>query len=134
MKKLMERVNRRDGFTLAELLIVVAIIGVLVAISIPVFNGQLEKAREATDEANIRAAYAEATAAALTETDTGNATYSDGCATVVLNKIVQKDNTWKSGAPTIGGVTVPNCKTGQTVTIKVYTNGTTPTSITVSGS
>lgn len=37
------------GFTLAELLITVAIIGVLVAISIPVFASQTEKSREATD-------------------------------------------------------------------------------------
>lgn len=49
----------KKGFTLAELLIVVAIIGVLVAISIPIFSGQLEKAREATDAANIRSQYAE---------------------------------------------------------------------------
>ncbi|MCH4013855.1 MAG: prepilin-type N-terminal cleavage/methylation domain-containing protein [Solobacterium sp.] len=50
------------GFTLAELLIVVAIIGVLVAISIPIFSKQLEKARDATSVANIRSAYAEAMA------------------------------------------------------------------------
>ena len=40
--------------------------GVLVAISIPIFTGQLEKAREATDLANIRSAYAECTTAVLT--------------------------------------------------------------------
>lgn len=41
--------RRESGFTLAELLIVVAIIGVLVAISIPIFNAQMEKARQAVD-------------------------------------------------------------------------------------
>ena len=35
--------KNEKGFTLAELLIVVAIIGVLVAISIPIFTSQLEK-------------------------------------------------------------------------------------------
>lgn len=38
-----------QGFTLAELLIVIAIIGVLVAVSIPIFNAQMEKARRAVD-------------------------------------------------------------------------------------
>ena len=52
--------NRRKGFTLAELLIVVAIIGVLVAVSIPIFNEQLKKARIATDNANMRSAKAAA--------------------------------------------------------------------------
>ncbi|MBR5341348.1 MAG: type II secretion system protein [Erysipelotrichaceae bacterium] len=47
-----------NGFTLAELLIVVAIIAVLVAISIPIFNSQLEKARRAVDMSNMRNAYA----------------------------------------------------------------------------
>ena len=41
--------------------------GVLVAVSIPIFTSQLEKSREATDLANIRAAYAEAIADLLTE-------------------------------------------------------------------
>ena len=54
----MKKMNKK-GFTLAELLIVVAIIAVLVAIAIPVFTAQLEKSREATDLANVRAAYAE---------------------------------------------------------------------------
>ena len=44
----------KNGFTLAELLIVVAIIAVLVAVSIPIFNGQLEKARRAVDMQNAR--------------------------------------------------------------------------------
>lgn len=60
------RENGNKGFTLAELLIVVAIIAVLVAISIPIFSAQLEKSREATDAANIRSAYAEVSADLLT--------------------------------------------------------------------
>ena len=58
MKRLIEKIREKKGFTLAELLIVVAIIAVLVAIAIPIFTTQLEKAREATDMANIRSAYA----------------------------------------------------------------------------
>lgn len=48
--------KQNKGFTLAELLIVVAIIAVLVAISIPIFSKQLKKARFATNQANARAA------------------------------------------------------------------------------
>ena len=58
--------KNKKGFTLAELLIVVAIIAVLVAISIPVFSAKLESSREATDLANIRALYARATTDLLT--------------------------------------------------------------------
>ena len=58
--------KKRKGFTLAELLIVVAIIAVLVAIGIPIFTSQLEKSREATDAANIRAQYAQVMDEAIT--------------------------------------------------------------------
>lgn len=66
-KKTLNKVREnKKGFTLAELLIVVAIIAVLVAISIPIFNSQLEKSRDAVSISNIRAAYAEASAQYLT--------------------------------------------------------------------
>ncbi len=58
--------KKRKGFTLAELLIVVAIIAVLVAIGIPIFTSQLEKSREAAAAANIRAQYAQVMAEAIT--------------------------------------------------------------------
>lgn len=51
-------VKSKKGFTLAELLIVVAIIAVLVAISIPIFSSQLKKARLAVDHSAMRDAYA----------------------------------------------------------------------------
>jgi prepilin-type N-terminal cleavage/methylation domain-containing protein len=57
--------KNRKGFTLAELLIVVAIIGVLVAISIPIFHAQLRKTRLAVNQANGRAAFSAAEAAYL---------------------------------------------------------------------
>lgn len=66
----MKRLNKK-GFTLAELLIVVAIIAVLVAISIPIFTAQLEKSRDAVTLSNIRAAYAQAQTAYLTESSDG---------------------------------------------------------------
>lgn len=50
-------IRKEKGFTLAELLIVTAIIAVLVSISIPVFSDQLEKSRDAVSVANMRNAY-----------------------------------------------------------------------------
>lgn len=59
--------TENKGFTLAELLIVVAIIGVLVAVSIPIFSTQLEKARLATCEANRRSLKADLSAIYLND-------------------------------------------------------------------
>lgn len=88
--------KKENGFTLAELLIVVAIVSVLVAISIPVFTSQLEKSREATDLANVRAAYAQIMAEAM-ETDTP---------TPISVHLKQKQEDWQTSLPiTIGGIT-----------------------------
>lgn len=83
--------RNKKGFTLAELLIVVAIIAVLVAIAIPIFTAQLEKSRDAVTMANVRAAYAEASAAKLTASNGGTGvTYNKADGTVTVTGVVVK--------------------------------------------
>lgn len=71
MKEMIKKIREeKGGFTLAELLIVVAIVLVLVAIAVPVFTGALDKANEAVKAANIRSIKSEASAMyLLTEAD-----------------------------------------------------------------
>ena len=89
--------KNNKGFTLAELLIVVAIIAVLTAIAIPVFTAQLEKSRESTDLANIRGAYAEVAAASITDPDTNIS------ATVDLKQTQAK---WQTTGANVAGIAV----------------------------
>ena len=88
--------RNHQGFTLMEMLIVVAIIGVLVAVAIPMFGSHLEKSREAVDLANVRAAYSDVlTASMLGETEM-----------VKVVKLKQGQDDWQSIDPVnIGGIT-----------------------------
>ena len=114
----MKKLNNKKGFTLAELLIVVAIIAVLVAISIPIFTAQLEKAREATDAANIRSAYAEVTANLLTW---------DGTSTIESKTIPAKQTqaNWQTAGNAqkmeIGGQQVEAVTSGSSWTVSADT-------------
>ena len=132
-----KKINRENkkGFTLAELLIVVAIIGVLVAISIPIFTAQLEKAREATDLSNTRAAYAEVMADALLDET------KDSISREVT--WTQRQSGWQTTvdsttiADVAGGVTLPapDGSGSQTVTVAwVPTSGSTPGHVTITAS
>lgn len=121
MKEMIKKVReRREGFTMAELLIVVAIIAVLVAIAIPVFTSQLEKSRDAADAANVRSAYAEASAAYITATDGTAATYA-------YNVDIQStDGNWaQNGTDTfeIAGVDVKMVQNAKSVAVAFASDG-----------
>lgn len=54
---LMSRLNRRQGFSLVELMIVVAIIGILAALAIPRFQQFQSKSRQAEARSNLAHIY-----------------------------------------------------------------------------
>lgn len=54
MRSRMSKHNNQKGFTLVELMVVVVIIGILVAIAVPVYNSVTEKAELSAMEANLR--------------------------------------------------------------------------------
>lgn len=108
------KIKSVKGFTLAELLIVVAIIAVLVAIGIPIFTSQLEKSREAVDLSDVRSAYAEVMMAAITGDTTAIYTkdanqtiykQEDNIYSITVKPLKQKQDGWQTALPiTIGGV------------------------------
>lgn len=87
----MKKLTNKKGFTLIEMLVVIAIIAILVAIIIPVVSSSTAKAAAATNAANLRSIKAEATTEVLSgvaNTD-GYVTVtkaSDGAITVAVNE------------------------------------------------
>lgn len=70
----MNKMNKK-GFTLIEMLVVIAIIAVLVSIIVPTVSSSTDKAKAATDAANLRTIAAEA-AIDYMDNDTLDQTYT----------------------------------------------------------
>ena len=60
----MKKTNRKKGFTIIELVIVIAVIGILAAVLIPTFSNVIENANAAAAKSSARAIFENATIAA----------------------------------------------------------------------
>lgn len=141
MMNKMRKMKNKKGFTLMEMLIVVAIIAILIAIAIPTFASSLNKARIATDEANIRSGYASVmvrvldpdnalAAANTTVTYTLNKDGSVSTAGEAVDNYTCQGNQTQTGT-SIGGVAMTTgWKKGDTISY-TYDNATGKVTITV---
>lgn len=135
MREIMKKTKENRGFTLAELLVVVAIIAVLIAIMIPVFSSSLAKSNHAVNTANIRAAYAEAVTTALANDDMA----PSGTVDVIINmsdvdtkgsgsvKFESNAITVTTNKP-VGNALTSTFKVDSEVTVSFNTKGTTTAS------
>ena len=114
---MLKKLTNKKGFTLMEMLIVVAIIAILVAIAIPTFNSSLNKARVATDEANLRAEYAETMVEYLDKLATGK-TVTDN---TVSESVTMTGNS--EASVQIGGLTVEKWEVGDELVVTIDKDG-----------
>ena len=110
----MKLFRKEEGFTLVELMVVVLIIGILVAIAIPVFNAAKANAQKRSCHANQRTLEG----AAQTYSAENNGTMPANVAALVPNYVKVAPLCPRTGSSAAGGYTltdgtVANCTGGE---------------------
>ena len=115
----MRKLLNKKGFTLVELMIVVVILGILVAVAVPIFSAVTKNARKKSCKANMRVIKG--------NIETYQSTGNNGEEVVFASDTVLSTTTPAEFMKLFDNNALPTCPTGDdsgyTVTVKVLANG-----------